>query len=106
TCRTGCGRSRRRGPENMSSELTTEILAGEAVAPVIADLARLRVAVFREFPYLYDGDLDYERTYLRKYAGIADSTIVVARNAGPAMGRVVGAATALPLARGEAELQA
>ena len=87
--------------------LSTEVLAGAAVAPVIADLARLRVAVFREFPYLYDGDLDYERSYLRKYAGLEESTIVVARDADPGTrGRVIGASTALPLARCEPELQA
>jgi GNAT superfamily N-acetyltransferase len=88
-------------------ELTTEILAGAAIAAVIADLARLRVAVFREFPYLYDGDLDDERTHLRKYADLEESTVVVARDASEgAAGRVVGASTALPLARGEPALQA
>lgn len=78
------------------------ILAGVAIEPVIPDLARLRVEVFREFPYLYEGDLAYERRYLRKYLDLPQSTVVVARDGG----RVVGAATALPLARGEAELQA
>jgi GNAT superfamily N-acetyltransferase len=82
--------------------ITVAVLAGAAVTPVIAELARLRVAVFREFPYLYDGDLDYERKYLRKYADLEESTIVVAR----AGDRVIGASTALPLTRGEAELQA
>jgi len=82
--------------------IAVEVLAGGAVASVIGELARLRVAVFREFPYLYDGDLDYERRYLGKYAGLEESTIVVARDGG----RVIGASTALPLARGEAALQA
>lgn len=78
------------------------VLAGAAIEPVIGDLARLRVEVFREFPYLYEGDLDYERKYLRKYLAVPESTVVVARDGG----RVVGASTALPLARSEAELQA
>lgn len=82
--------------------LTTEILAGAAIEPVIPDLARLRVEVFREFPYLYEGDLAYERTYLRKYLDVPESTVVVARDGG----RVVGASTALPLSRSEDELQA
>ncbi len=90
-----------RGPRR-SDGIAIEVLAGAAVAPVVAELARLRVAVFREFPYLYDGDLDYERNYLRKYADLEESTIVVARDGG----KVIGAATALPLARSEAELQA
>jgi GNAT superfamily N-acetyltransferase len=79
-----------------------ETLSGAAVMDVVADLARLRVEVFRDFPYLYDGDAAYEERYLAKYARIADATIVVAR----AGTRVVGAATALPLAAAEAEMQA
>lgn len=85
-----------------SDGLTVEILAGAAIEPVIPDLARLRVEVFREFPYLYEGDLGYERTYLRKYLDVPESTVVVARD----RTRVIGASTALPLARSEDELQA
>jgi GNAT superfamily N-acetyltransferase len=79
-----------------------ETLSGAAVMDVVADLARLRVEVFRDFPYLYDGDAVYEERYLAKYARIADATIVVARDGA----RVVGAATALPLAAAEEEMQA
>lgn len=75
--------------------LAIETLSGEATRPAIADLAALRVEVFREFPYLYEGDAAYERSYLAKYVGIADGTIVVARD-GTA---IVGASTALPLAK-------
>jgi len=31
----------------------------------ISELARLRIRVFRDWPYLYDGDADYEARYLR-----------------------------------------
>ncbi|MBI3452977.1 MAG: GNAT family N-acetyltransferase [Rhodospirillales bacterium] len=81
-------------------DITVEVLAGNAAAPLIPDLARLRMTVFREFPYLYDGSLDYEHKYLAKYAGLPDSTIVVVR----ADGRVVGASTALPLLKDDAEM--
>ena len=30
-------------------------------------LAAQRIRVFREFPYLYDGDVGYEREYLATY---------------------------------------
>ena len=40
---------------------------GADVAAVLDDLARLRIAVFRDWPYLYDGDLAYERSYLSLY---------------------------------------
>ena len=42
-------------------------VSGSDIAPHVPDLARLRIEVFREFPYLYDGDEDYERKYLRTY---------------------------------------
>ena len=47
--------------------IQTRILTGDAVAGVLDDLARLRIAVFRDWPYLYDGDVDYERDYLTAY---------------------------------------
>lgn len=81
--------------------ITVATLAGEAVRAVIPDLARLRVEVFRDWPYLYDGDRDYERRYLAKYADLPDATVVVARDGD----RVIGASTALPLARAEEEMQ-
>jgi len=79
-----------------------ETLAGAAIMAVVPDLARLRVAVFRDWPYLYDGDDAYERRYLAKYAGMADATVVVARDGE----RVVGASTALPLTKAEADMRA
>ena len=68
------------------------LLRGEAIAARLDDLARLRIAVFRDWPYLYDGDPAYERDYLRHYA--APGALVVAAMEG---GRMVGAATAAPL---------
>lgn len=77
----------------MTGRAAVETLAGAAVEPAIADLARLRITVFRDFPYLYDGDLDYERKYLRKFADLPESTMVVARDGSA----IVGASTALPM---------
>lgn len=68
-------------------------LNGDAMRARLDDLARLRIAVFRAWPYLYEGELDYERGYLRRYAEARSGTIVVAMD-GDA---VVGAATALAL---------
>lgn len=58
------------------------------------DLARLRITVFRDFPYLYDGDLDYERRYLATYMRSPDAVVIGALDGA----RLVGAATASPLA--------
>lgn len=71
-----------------------DVLRGSAMAPYLDEVARLRINVFREFPYLYDGDFDYEARYLQGYAGTPDSICVLARDGS----RVVGASTGLPLA--------
>ena len=73
--------------------VTTRVLTGEALAAALEDVARLRIRVFRDFPYLYDGDADYERDYLRAYQ--SPGAVVVAAMDG---GKVVGAATGAPMA--------
>ena len=70
-----------------------ERLQGEALRARLPDLARLRIEVFRDYPYLYDGSQDYEEEYLRTYAEAPGSVIVGAFDGGT----LVGAATALPL---------
>lgn len=72
--------------------ITTRVLTGQALAAALDDVARLRIAVFRGWPYLYDGDLGYERTYLRAY--LSPGAVVVAALDG---GRIVGAATGAPM---------
>lgn len=84
--------------------MTVEVsrLAGADIGPVLGDLARLRIEVFRAFPYLYDGDLDYEARYLQEYARAADSVLVIAAQGS----RIVGAATAAPMTHQKAEFRA
>ncbi|WP_019593902.1 GNAT family N-acetyltransferase [Thioalkalivibrio sp. ALM2T] len=78
------------------------IVGGAGIVPYLEDVARLRIAVFREWPYLYDGSAEYEERYLQDYVDCPDSTLVLALEGD----RVVGASTALPLAAAEAEFQA
>jgi GNAT superfamily N-acetyltransferase len=73
--------------------LTFETLAGPALHPLLPALAGLRIAVFREWPYLYEGDEAYERKYLRAYAEAPGAAVVVCRDGE----RVVGAATCQPM---------
>ncbi len=68
-------------------------LTGDALDAALDDVARLRIAVFRDFPYLYDGDVAYERRYLQPYRDSADAIVVGAFDGA----RLVGAATAAPL---------
>lgn len=68
-------------------------LSGEQLAEYIPELARLRITVFRDFPYLYDGDYNYEARYLQTYIQSPESVIVLAFDGG----QVVGASTGIPL---------
>jgi GNAT superfamily N-acetyltransferase len=77
-----------------ADRIRVEVLAGPEIGPHLDDVARLRIAVFRAFPYLYDGDEAYERGYLATYARSRESVFVLAIDAG----RVVGASTGIPLA--------
>jgi len=86
----------------MSGDLRIECLAGAALRPHLEHLARLRISVFRDWPYLYEGDLDYEARYLAAYARSPDSLFVLAFN-GP---EVVGASSGIPLADDDAAFQA
>lgn len=70
------------------------VVSGSAIAPHVDDLARLRIEVFRQWPYLYDGDAGYEADYLQVYLDSPFSIAVLVLDGG----RVVGASTGLPLA--------
>ena len=80
----------------MAARLRLERLTGEALQARLDDVARLRCEVFREWPYLYDGDPGYERAYLAKLAE-ADGLVVAALEGD----RAVGVSTAMPLAQAD-----
>ena len=71
-----------------------EVLTGEALAAALPAVARLRIEVFRDFPYLYDGSEDYERRYLATFAAARGAVMVAALDGD----EVVGAATGAPMA--------
>jgi GNAT superfamily N-acetyltransferase len=72
-----------------------ERVVGAAIARVVPALAELRIAVFREWPYLYEGSHAYEEKYVASYAASDAGVVVIARDGE----RIVGASTALPLAQ-------
>ena len=71
-----------------------EMLTGEALAEALPAVARLRIEVFRAWPYLYDGSEDYERRYLEALAAARGAVLVAAIDGD----EVVGASTGLPMA--------
>ncbi|NMN06069.1 MULTISPECIES: GNAT family N-acetyltransferase [unclassified Novosphingobium] len=77
-------------------------LSGAEVTAALDDLARLRIAVFAAWPYLYDGDREYEARYLAEYAAAPGAVLVAAFDGA----RIVGAATAAPMLHQKAEFRA
>ena len=59
-------------------QIQLRVLAGAQIASCLDPVAQLRIAVFREFPYLYEGDAEYERRYLAAYVRSPDSVCVLA----------------------------
>lgn len=68
-------------------------LTGVALDAALDDVAQLRLTVFRDWPYLYDGDVAYERQYLEPYRTSTDAILVGAFDGV----RLVGAATGMPM---------
>ena len=66
---------------------------GRDIESYIPNLAALRIKIFHDYPYLYEGDLTYEKSYLKTYSTSPDSLLVLVLDGE----KVVGASTALPL---------
>ena len=73
--------------------VTTRILSGSELDAALDDIAQLRITVFRDWPYLYDGSLAYERDYLSVYQE-SEASVVVGAFDGT---RLVGASTGTPM---------
>lgn len=77
----------------MSNDLQLINCHGPEVEPYLDALGHLRITVFRDYPYLYDGNLEYERSYLKTYARTRRSLVVIVKDGD----QVVGATTCLPM---------
>lgn len=85
-----------------AGELRIECLSGAAITPWLPALAALRIRVFRDWPYLYDGDAAYESAYLRAYAASSRSLVVLACDGD----EVVGCSTATALTDVDSQFRA
>ncbi len=77
----------------MIDGVTVRALTGPDLEAALDGVASLRIAVFRDWPYLYDGSLDYEREYLRTYRDSPGALLVGAFHGD----RLVGASTSTPM---------
>lgn len=73
--------------------MKVETLTGVALSEAVDDIARLRIAVFRDWPYLYEGTMENEHSYLQAYE-MSDRAIALAVYDGDWL---VGASTGAPL---------
>lgn len=76
--------------------LTHKIWTATDFANESKALAALRITVFRDFPYLYDGNVDYETDYLKSYQH-PDAIVVAVYDHQLDQQKLVGAATGSPL---------
>lgn len=76
--------------------------AGSGIGAVFDPLAELRIAVFREYPYLYEGTAAYEQEYLDTYAASGRALLYAVFDGE----RMVGATTCIPLADETEEVRA
>lgn len=80
--------------------ITIKTYSGNEAEKHLRAVAQLRITVFREFPYLYDGTMEYEAQYLKMLFQSPDNVVVIAFDGE----QVVGASTGLPLKNVEAEI--
>ncbi len=66
---------------------------GEDINKVATDFAQLRISVFREFPYLYEGTLAYEYEYIKTYSSSKEALLFAVYE----QDKMVGATTCIPL---------
>jgi GNAT superfamily N-acetyltransferase len=74
-------------------EIDVRSLTGDALEDALDQVAGLRITVFRDWPYLYDGSQAYEREYLQTYRDNPGALLVGAFHEG----RLIGASTSTPM---------
>ncbi len=73
--------------------ISLKTYSGNDATKYIEAVAKLRISVFRAFPYLYEGTFEYEANYLKMLFQSPDNVIVIAFDGE----KVIGASTGLPL---------
>lgn len=75
---------------------------GTEIREIIPDLGKLRIEVFYDFPYLYEGSMEYETEYLEIYSRSPQSFVFGVYEGE----RLIGATTCIPLKDETADIQA
>lgn len=73
--------------------ITRQMLCGAKIRPYLEAIATLRIKIFQEYPYLYQGEERYELEYLKVYADSLRALALLAWDGDV----LAGALTAIPL---------
>lgn len=79
------------------SQVQVEIWNSKDLEMNLRSAAELRITVFRDFPYLYDGSFEYESDYLNVYLRSDRSVFVAVKDLGRKDHQLVGLSSAIPL---------
>ena len=69
------------------------VLKGLEIEKYLDDVIKLRIAVFREYPYLYDGNIEYEKEYFKDFIKDQTARVILVKDSG----KVVAVATSIAL---------
>jgi GNAT superfamily N-acetyltransferase len=74
-------------------EFSLQCLEGPQALKFLDLIAELRITVFKEFPYSYDGNIEYEKKYLKNYTKHNRALIILAKKDD----KIIGASTCIPM---------
>lgn len=74
-----------------------QITTGQQFQQHINSIAGLRISIFKEYPYLYDGDIQTEMEYLKSYTKSKHSVLIIVKD----KQNIIGAVTGIPLAEAD-----
>lgn len=86
---------------NIPNHLELKTFTGNQARDIFNDLAWLRIQIFKSFPYLYQGELTYEKKYLERY--FQSSSFFVAALYDNS--QIIGATTAIGLSEESEEIK-
>jgi GNAT superfamily N-acetyltransferase len=65
-------------PQEISNPYTIKVLTQEKMEPLLPFIATLRINIFKEYPYLYDGDFKEEMDDLEHCAQLPNNALAIA----------------------------
>lgn len=83
------------------NELKFKKYIGKEIEKILSPLADLRITVFCDFPYLYEGTHEYEMSYLQTYVNAEKAMVFTVWD----NNEMVGACTCIPLTEEMQEVQ-